>query len=242
MIGDDVNQFKIGEQVFGYTGEKMGAYAEYLCLTENGILAAKPSHLTYEEASTVPYGAVMALNLLRKMNIQKGQSVLIIGASGGIGSAAVQLAKHYFGAEVTGICSTPGIEFVKSLGADKVIDYKKEDFTKNGKTYDLILDILGKGSFSQYKRSLKQNGIYLLASFKTARLIQMLRTSIRGGRKVICALAVPKPGDLKFIKEFIEDKKLKPVIDKCFPLEKAAEAHRYVEKGHKKGGVAITVI
>lgn len=241
MVGNDAKQFKKGEQVFGYTGEKMGTYAEYLCLPENGILAVKPSNMTYEEASAVPYGALMALCLLRKVNIQKGQSVLIIGASGGIGSAAVQLARHYFGAEVTGVCSTQGTEFVKSQGAGKVIDYKKEDFTKNGETYDLIFDILGKGSFSQYKTSLKRNGIYLLASFKTAKLLQMLRTSIRGERKVICALAVPKPGDLVFIKEFLEDRKLKPVIDKCFPLEKAAEAHRYIETGTKKGNVVLTV-
>ena len=151
MIGNDVKQVKKGEQVFGYTGEKMGAYAEFLCLPESGILAVKPSNLTYVEASAVPYGAIMALNLLRKVNIQKGHSVLIIGASGGIGSAAVQLARHYYGAEVTGVCSTQGMESVKSLGAAKVIDYKKEDFTKNGDAYDLILDILGKGSFSKYK-------------------------------------------------------------------------------------------
>jgi NADPH:quinone reductase-like Zn-dependent oxidoreductase len=197
--------------------------------------------MTYEEASTVPYGALMALNILRKVNIQKGQNILIIGASGGIGSAAVQLARHFYGAEVTGVCSTRGIESVKSLGADKVIDYKKEDFTKSGETYDLILDILGKGSFSQYKTSLKQNGIYLLASFKTAKLLQMLWTSIRRGKRVICAFAVPKPGDLIFIKEFIEDKKLKPVIDKCFPLEKAAEAHRHIETGNRRANVVITV-
>jgi len=239
MVGKDVKQFKNGEQVFGYTGEKMGAYAEYLCLPENGILAVKPSNLTYEEASAVPYGATMALCLLRKVNIQKGQSVLIIGASGGIGSAAVQLARHYFGAEVTGVCSTQGTEFVKSLGAGKVIDYKKEDFTKNGETYDLIFDILGKGTFSQYKASLKQNGIYLPASFKTAKLLQMLRTSISGDKKVICALAVPNQGDLAFIKDFLEDRKLKPVIDRYFPLEKAADAHRHVEAGNKKGNVVL---
>ena len=240
MVGNDVRQFKKGEQVFGYTGESMGAYAEYLCLPEDGILAVKPSNMTYEEASAVPYGATMALCLLRKVNIKKGQSVLIIGASGAIGSAAVQLASHYFGAEVTGVCSTDGMEYVKSLGAAKVIDYKKEDFTKNGETYDLIFDILGKGSFSKYKASLKQNGIYMPVSFKTAKLLQMLRTSISGDKKVICALAVPNQGDLAFIKDFLEERKLKPVIDQCYPLEKAAEAHRHVEAGNKKGNVVIT--
>jgi NADPH:quinone reductase-like Zn-dependent oxidoreductase len=242
LVGNDVKQFKKGDQVFGYTGEKMGAYAGYLCLPENGMLAAKPSNLTYEEASAVPYGALMALPLLRKVNIQKDQKVLIIGASGGIGSAAVQLARHYYGAEVTGVCSTLGSESVKSLGAAKVIDYKKEDFTKNGETYDLIFDILGRGSFSKYKSSLKQNGIYLLASFKTSKLLQMLWTSVVGGKKVICAFAVPKTGDLIFIKEFIEDRKIKPVIDRCFPPEKAAEAHSYIESGNKKGSVVLTVL
>lgn len=241
MMGKEVNQFKKGEQVFGYTGEKMGAYAEYLCIPQNGILAVKPSNMTYEEASTVPYGAIMALNLLRKANILKGQRVLVIGASGSIGSAAVQLASHYFGAEVTGVCSTQGIEFVKSLGADKVIDYKKEDFTTIGETYDLIFDILGKGSFSQYKTLLKQNGIYLLGSFKTRKLLQMLTTSMGGKRKVICAIAVPKPEDLIFVKDFIEAGKIKSIVDRCFPLEKTTEAHRYSETENKKGNVVITI-
>ena len=149
MVGSDVKQFRVGEQVFGYTGETMGAYAEYLCIPEDGIIDAKPSHLTYEEASAAPYGATMALCLLRKVNVQEGQRVLIIGASGAIGSAAVQLAVHHFGAEVTGVCSAQGIEYVKSLGAARVIDYKNEDFTKNGESYDLIIDVLGKGSFSK---------------------------------------------------------------------------------------------
>ena len=240
-IGNVVKRFKKGEQVFGYIGEKMGAYAEYLCMPENGIIAVKPSNMTYEEASVVPYGSVMALNLLKKVNIQKGQKVLIIGASGGIGSAAVQLAKHYFGAEVTGVCGTPRLEFVKSLGADKVIDYTKEDFTQFGDTYDIIFDILGKGSFSQYKKSLKQNGIYLLASFKTKKLLQMLWTSIIGRKKVVCAIAIPKPEDLVFIKGLVEDGKIKSIIDERFPLEKAAEAHMYIETGKKKGNVVITV-
>jgi NADPH:quinone reductase-like Zn-dependent oxidoreductase len=241
MVGNDVKRFRKGEQVFGYSGENMGAYAGYLCLPEDGILALKPSNMTHEEASAVPYGATMALCLLRKVNIQKGQRVIVIGASGAIGSAAVQLASHYFGAEVTGVCSTQGMEYVKRLGAGKVIDYKKEDFTKSGESYDLIFDILGKGSISKYKASLKQNGIYLLASFKTGKLLQMLRTSICGGKKVICALAVPKQEDLVFIREFFIDRNLKPVIDQRFPLEKAAEAHRYVEAGNKKGSVVLTV-
>ncbi len=240
-IGNDVKHFREGEPVFGYTGEKMGAYAEYLRMSENGILAAKPSKMNYEEASIIPYGAIMALNLLKKASLQKGQKVLIIGASGGIGSAAVQLAKHYYKAEVTGVCSTQRIELVKNLGADKVIDYEKEDFTKNGETYDLIFDILGKGSFSSCKRSLKQNGIYLLASFKTKKLLQMLWTSITGKKKVVCALVSPTKQDLLFIQELIEEGKIKSIIDKCFPLEQTAEAHTYVETKRKKGDVIITL-
>ena len=241
MVGGDVKQFKAGEQVFGYTGETMGAYAEYLCIAEDGILDAKPSHLTHEEASAVPYGATMALCLLKKVNIHKGQRVLVIGASGAIGSAAVQLAAHHFGAEVTGVCSTQGTEYVKSLGAARVIDYKKEDFTKSGETYDLIIDILGKGSFSKYRRSLNKKGIYMPVSFKSGKLLQMLLTSVGGGKRVVCALATPGQVDLEFIRVFLEDHRLKPVIDQSFSLEKAAEAHRYVEAGNKKGNVVLTV-
>lgn len=240
-IGKEVKQFKNGEKVFGFIGEKMGAYAEYLCMPENGILASKPSNMTLEEASIIPYGALMAINISKKVSIQKGQKVLIIGASGGIGSAAVQLAKHHFGAEVTGVCGTQRMTVVKNLGADKVIDYEKEDFTKNGETYDLIIDILGKGTFSSYKNSLNQNGIYLLASFKTKKLLQMLWTAITGQKKVVCAIASPTTQDLHFIKQLIEDGKIKSIIDKSFSLEETVEAHRYVESGMKRGDVVIKV-
>ena len=240
-VGTEVKKFRKGEAVFGYTGEKMGAYAAYLCMPENGVLASKPSNMSYEEASIVPYGAIMAINLLRKANIQNGQKVLILGASGGIGSAAVQLAKHHFGAEVTGVCGTGRIDFVKSLGADHVIDYEKEDFTKNGVLYDLIFDVLGKGTFSSCKASLKRKGIYLLASFKTKKLLQMIWTSLMGQKKVVCAIAIPKTEDLLFIKGLIEGGKIHSIIDKCFPLEQIAEAHRYIESGKKKGEIVITV-
>lgn len=238
--GRDVKRFKPGDQVFGYPGLSFGAYAEYLCLPEDGVLAIKPANMTYEEAAVAPYGAIMALNLLRRVNIQPGQKVLVNGASGGIGSAALQLAK-YFGAEVTGVCAAPRVEFVKSLGADKVIDYTKEDFTQNGETYDLIFDILGKSSFSRCKSSLKPNGIHLFASFKLKQLLQMLWTSMSGGRKVICALAPGSVEDLNSIKELIEAGKIKAIIDRCYPMEQAAEAHRYVEEGHKKGNVVISM-
>jgi len=239
-VGKNVKSFKPGDQVFGYRGQSMGANAQYLCMSEDGLVAIKPANMTYEEAAAVPYGALTALNLLRKVNIQPGQKVLINGASGGIGSAAVQLAKYY-GAEVTGVCSTPRLEFVKSLGADKVIDYTKEDFTQNGETYDLIFDILGRSSFSHCKSSLNQNGCYLLASFKMKQLFQMLWTSMIGDKKVICALSGEKIEDLLFIKELVEAGKIKSVIDRRYPLEKTAEAHSYIEQGHKKGNVVITL-
>lgn len=241
MGGKDVTLFKKGDSVFGYTGENMGAYAEYLCIPENGILAAKPSNMTFEEASAIPYGVLMALNLLRKVNLQKGQSILILGASGSIGSAAIQLAKNYNGAEVTGVCSTEAMAYLKILGANKVIDYKKEDFTKHQVTYDLIFDILGKGTFSKFKTSLKQKGIYFSVSFKTKKLLQMFWTSIWGGKKVVCTLATPKPKDLIFIKDLVEDGKMKSIIDRSFSLEQTAEAHRYAENGLKKGNVIIKI-
>jgi NADPH:quinone reductase-like Zn-dependent oxidoreductase len=240
-IGKDVKRFKKGDQVFGYPGLSFGAYAEYICLPEAGTVALKPSNLSYEEAVTLPYGAIMATSLLGKANIQRGQKVLINGASGGIGSLAIQLAKH-FGAEVTGVCSTPRLEFVKSLGADKVIDYTKEDFTQNGETYDLIFDILGRSSFSKLKRSLKPNGIYLLASFKTKALLQMLWTSLTGSnQKVICAFANETPESLAFVKKLVEEGKIKAIVDKSFPMKQAAEAHRYVEQGRKQGNVVIAI-
>lgn len=239
-VGTAVSRFKVGDPVFGYRGMHMGANAEYLCMAEDGMVAIKPANMSYEEAATVPGGALTALSLLRKANIQPGQKVLINGASGSIGSAALQLAKHY-GAEVTGVCGTPRVEFVKALGADQVIDYTQEDFTRNGETYDLIFDILGKSSFSRCKRSLKPDGRYLLASFKVKQLLQMLWTSRIGSKKVICALSSDHPEDMMIVKDLVEAGKIKSVIDRRYPLEQAAQAHRYVETGHKTGNVIITV-
>ena len=239
-IGKDVTKFQAGDQVFGYRGQSMGAYAEYLCMPEDGVVTRKPANMTYEEAAVLPSGGMTALSLLQKVHIQSGQKILINGASGGIGTIAVQLARDA-GAEVTGVCSTPRLELVKSLGADTVIDYTQEDFTQRGETYDCIFDILGRSSFSQCKRSLKPNGRYLLASFKLKQLLQMLRTNIHGGKKVICALAPQSTEDLILLKERIEAGKIKAVIDRRYPLEQTAEAHRYVEQGHKTGHVVITV-
>lgn len=239
--GNAVTRFKPGDPVFGYLGPSMGAYSEYFCMAENGVIANKPANLTYEQAAAIPYGAIMALNLLRKANIQSGQKVLINGASGAIGSSAVQIAKH-FGAEVTGVCGTPRLAFVKSLGADHVIDYTVEDFTKNGETYDLIFDILGKITFARCKNSLKPNGILLYASFKMKQIVQMLWTSrSASGKRVICAIAPGSLADLNSVKELVEAGKIQVIIDRCYPIEQAPEAHRYVEEGHKTGNVVITM-
>lgn len=240
-VGKDVKRFRAGDQVFAYRGADFGAYAEYLCMPEGGCVAAKPANMTYEEAAGVPYGAITALSLLRKAQLQPGQRILILGASGGIGSAAVQLAGSHFGAEVTGVCSTPRLELVRALGAVKAIDYTTDDFTRGGETYDLIFDVLGKSSFSLCRGSLKQNGRYLPVSFKTRQLFQMLWTSMTGGKKVTCALSDEKPEDLILIKELVEAGKLRSIIDRRFPLERAAEAHAYVEQGHRKGSVVITL-
>lgn len=238
-VGSAVTRFKPGDPVMGYLGQRMGAYAEYLCMAETGSLALKPASMTHEQAAAVPYGAIMATSLLRRANIQPGHKVLINGASGGIGSVAVQLARHY-GAEVTGVCGTPRLEYVKALGADHVIDYTREDFTCNGETYDLIFDVLGKRSFPQVKGSLKPDGVYLLASFKTRHLLQMLRTKISGSQQVICTLTSETPEDLDFVRELAEAGKFKSIVDRVFPMEQAAAAHRYAESGRKQGAVVIT--
>ena len=245
-VGKTVKLFKEGDRVFGETGVGFGANAEYVCLSEEGVLTTKPANMSYEEAAPACDGALTALNFLREIGkIQSGQKVLINGASGSIGTSAVQLAR-YFGAEVTGICSTTNLEMVKSLGADKVIDYTKEDFTKTGQTYDIIFDTVGKRSFSRCKGSLTQKGIYLSPVLGLPLLLQMLWTSKIGNKKAQFSATGLRPVSvlqrlLKELKELVEAKKINSVIDRRFLLEQTAEAHRYVEKGHKKGNVVMTL-
>jgi NADPH:quinone reductase-like Zn-dependent oxidoreductase len=243
--GKDVDIFGKGDQVFGVDGNAMGAYAEYVCLPQEGVLVEKPANMTYEEAAAIPFGALTAFYFLRdKGNIESGQTVLINGASGSVGTAAVQIAKS-FGAEVTGVCSTRNLEMVKALGADKVIDYTKEDFTQSGETYDIIFDVVvGKTSFSDCRNSLNENGLYLAVAGGLKEAVQMLWTSVIGSKKVIFGggIAAERKENLLIIKELIEAGKLKAVIDRSYPLEQIAEAHRYVETGHQKGNVVITVV
>jgi 2-desacetyl-2-hydroxyethyl bacteriochlorophyllide A dehydrogenase len=239
-VGKDVKLFKKGDQIFGSTGG-FGAHAEYVCLSEEEVLATKPINMTYEEAAPVFFAGHTALHFLRKGNIQSGQKVLIYGASGAVGTFAVQLAR-YFGAEVTGVCSTTNLKMVKSLGADKVIDYTKEDFTKSGETYDIIFDTVGKSPFSGCVKSLKKKGFYLRAVHMTlSPIVRGLWTSMTSSKKVIGGVATEHKEDLIFLKELIEAGKIKPVIDRRYPLEQIAEAHGYVEKGHKRGNVVITL-
>lgn len=225
-VGKEVTRFKIGDAIFASlfpAKQPFGGYAEYKCLPQDGTLAIKPSNMTFEEAAAVPGGALTTLVVLRKANIQCGQKVLIYGASGSIGTYALQLAKHHFGAEVTGVCSGANVEMVKSLGADHVIDYTQEDFTQRGAVYDVVFDAVDKIAPSQGKAALKQGGVYL----------NVAKDSGSGGSVGV--------GDLEFLKGLIEAGKLKAVIDRCYPLEQIIKAHRYVETGRKKGNVVVQV-
>jgi NADPH:quinone reductase-like Zn-dependent oxidoreductase len=243
--GPAVSRFKPGDQLFGYTGLGMGTYAEYLCLREKpaalaSVLAEKPANMTYEQAAVVPFGGLEALNALRKADVQPGQSVLVNGAGGGIGTCAVQLARYY-GARVTGVDSTGKLEMLRELGAEQVIDYTQEDFTKRGQTYDVIFDTVGKASFSGCIRSLKENGTYLNANPGLFSGVRRRWATRSGGKRIFLWTASYTTDNLLALKALIETGAIQAVIDRRYPLEQAAEAHRYVDSGQKKGNVVLTL-
>lgn len=239
-VGNNVKKFKVGDQVFAASLAGFGAYAEYKCLAEDGPVSIKPFNITYAEAAAIPIGARTALFFLRKASVQKGQKILVYGASGSVGSYAVQIAK-YLGAEVTGVCSTANVEMVKSLGADKVIDYTAEDFSRSGETFDVIFEAVNKSSFAACMKSLKKDGIYINITEPLPSL-EMLWTKVTSKKKLILSRNSPEtPEALNFLKELVETGKLKVVIDRLYGFEEVIEAHRYVEKGHKKGNVVINV-
>jgi NADPH:quinone reductase-like Zn-dependent oxidoreductase len=240
-----VNSFQVGDQVFGTTGFGFGAYAEYICLPDKpndaqGVLATKPTNLTFEEAAAVPTAGFEALHFLRKANIQQGNKVLVIGGGGSIGTFTIQLAR-YFGAEVTGVDSTEKLDLMRSLGANQVIDYTKEENTNQGEIYDLIVDVVGKDSVSRRLKLLKPNGYYFLAYAGLSHILLGMWVSITSNKKLKIEASSQSKEDLIFLKELIEAGELRPVIDKIYPLAETAEAHRYAESGSKKGNVAIRI-
>ncbi|WP_422081170.1 NAD(P)-dependent alcohol dehydrogenase [Ulvibacterium sp.] len=238
-IGQNVNNFKVGDRVFGYTKGITfgGTNAEYKSIPENRLVSINDSNISFEEAAVLPIGGLTALSLLRSANVGRGQKVLVYGASGSVGTFAVQLAK-LLGAEVTGVCSGGNVELVKSIGADIVIDYTKEDYTTNNQSYDVVFDAVGKTSFSLCKNSLVSNGIFLTVDWPFRQAIWALLTT---KKKVIFPMAANTTEDLIFLKELVEKGEMKPVIDRTFSLDEAVEAYSYVEKGHKKGNVVIAV-
>lgn len=241
-IGSAIQRFKVGDEVFGHTDMSFGTYAAYKCFPENGSIALKPTTMTHQEAAVIPFGGVTALHFLKKASIKPGQKVLVFGASGAVGTAAVQLAKH-FGAIVTGVCSTANLDLVKSLGADKVIDYIKDDFTKNGETYDVIFDTVNKMDISDSLRSLNIYGTLILSAAGLSEMLQSFWISISSKKKikVLTGIINHSAEDINFLKTLTEAGQLKPVIDRTYSLEQMTEAHTYAEKGHKKGNVAIEI-
>jgi len=240
-VGKAVTRFKPGDQVFAFTGASYGCHTEYRTISEAGMIALKPANLSFEEAAALSFGGTTALSFLQgKGRIKRGDKVLIVGASGGVGTAAVQIAKH-FGAKVTGVCSTANLELVRSIGADKVIDYTTEDFAKNAETYDIILDTTGTTSFSRCGNALKEGGRLLLVMASFIQTLGMERPSKASGKKVIAGVVTGRLEDLRCLANLAEAGEFKPVIDRNYPLENAAEAHAYVDKGRKRGNVVITI-
>jgi NADPH:quinone reductase-like Zn-dependent oxidoreductase len=240
LIGKDVRKFKVGDPVFAFSDAAMGCYAEYKCMPEEGAIALKPANLAYEEAAALSFGGTTALDFFRRGKLQRGEHVLVNGASGSVGTAAVQLAKH-FGADVTGVCSTANVELVRSLGASHVIDYTKEDFTQNGETYDVIIDTVGTAPFARSTVSLKKKGRLLMVLAGLPDMLQMPWVSMTSSKTVIAGPAAGRAEDLCFLAGLAEAGEFNPVIDRCYPFERIAEAHRYVDTGRKKGNVIITL-
>lgn len=239
-IGKDVSRFKVGDQVFAFTGASMGCHAEYRCVPEDGAVALKPPNLSYDEAAAMSFGGTAALDFFRRGKLKNGESVLVNGASGGVGTAAVQLARH-FGAEVTGVCGTANVELVRSLGAAHVIDYTEEDFTENGETYDVIVDTVGTAPFSRSGRSLRDGGRLLLVLGGLPDMLQIPWVSMTSSKKIIAGPAAERAEDVRFLAELARAGEFRPVIDRRYPFEQIVEAHRYVDTGRKKGNVVITM-
>lgn len=240
-LGKNVSKFKVGDPVFAFSGVGMGCHTEYKCITENGAVVLKPANLTYEEAAALSFGGTTALDFFRRGKLRGGESVLINGASGGVGTATVQLAKHY-GAEVTGVCSTANVDLVRSLGATHVIDYTEEDFTQNGRTYDVIIDTVGTAPFSRSKNSLKARGRLLLILAGLPDMLPIPWVSMTSNKKIIAGPAVERAEDLRLLAKLAEEGAFIPVIDRLYPFEQTAEAHSYVDTGRKKGNVIITLV
>ena len=239
-VGKEVRQFKVGDQVFAFSDASMGCHAEYKCMPEHGAMALKPANLTYEEAAALSFGGTTALDFFRRGKLQRGEKVLVNGASGGVGTAAVQLAKH-FGADVTGVCSTANMDLVRSMGASHVIDYTQEDFTQSGEAYDVIIDTVGTAPFSRSKVSLKEGGRLLMVLAGLPDMLQIPWVSMTSSKKIIGGPATGRAEDLRLLAGLAEAGKFKPVIDRRYPFEKIAEAHSYVDTGRKKGNVTITL-
>ena len=240
LVGKDVSKFKVGDSVFAFSDAAMGCHAEYKCMRENGALALKPANLTYDEAAALSFGGLTALDFFNRAKIQRGERVLVNGASGAVGTAAVQLAKH-FGADVTGVCSTANVELVRSLGARHVIDYTKEDFTQNGETYDIIVDTVGIAPLSRSTASLKEGGRLLMVLAGLPEMLQIPWLSMTSGKKFIAGPTATRAEDMRFLAKLAETGEFKPVIDRRYPFEQIAQAHRYVDTGRKRGNVVVTL-
>ena len=240
-VGRDVTRFKVGDEVFAFADAKMGCHAEYKVMPEDGAVAPKPANLTHDQAAALSFGGTTALIFFRRAKLERGERVLINGASGGVGTAAVQLARH-FGAHVTGVCSGANAQMVKALGADRVVDYTREDFTSDGEKYDVIMDTAGNAPFARIKGSLTERGRFIPVLGSLADLLRTPLVSMTSSRRIIAGPAIPKPDDLRFLARLAEAGELTPAIDRRFPFERMADAHRHVDTGRKKGNVVVTVM